>query len=204
MQKPALGEIPHITWCTSLPIHAAGLYDVEDGPKIFDYVVSSYVPNLATLLSAKRLPAQYRSTPLLLVPQPTTHGHSPPSGTADEAATIQMIRSSSSHLHVTQLDVREASTSAVLQNIRECNWVHLFCRGVQDVGSPTNSAFLLADGRLTLPEIMKQSFSHVELAVLLSGQTATGDKELPEEAMHLAAGMLVAGCRNVVATMWMT
>ena len=49
---------------------------------------------------------------------------------------------------------------------------------------------------------MKQSFSHTELAVLSACQTAKGDSELPEEAIHLAAGMQMAGYRSVVATMW--
>ena len=33
-------------------------------------------------------------------------------------------------------------------------------------------------------------------------QTSTGDEKLSEEAVHLAAGMLAAGYRGVVATMW--
>ena len=49
---------------------------------------------------------------------------------------------------------------------------------------------------------MKQSFSHAELAFLSACQTAKGDSELPEEAIHLAAGMLMAGYGSVVGTMW--
>jgi len=49
---------------------------------------------------------------------------------------------------------------------------------------------------------MKQSFSHTELAFLSACQTASGDHKLPEESIHLAAGMLIAGYRSVVATMW--
>jgi CHAT domain-containing protein len=33
-------------------------------------------------------------------------------------------------------------------------------------------------------------------------QTATGDKALSDEAIHLAAGMLFAGYGGVIATMW--
>ena len=86
--------------------------------------------------------------------------------------------------------------------MRECHWIHLACHGVQDATNVTDSAFVLVDGRLTLREIMKQSFSHTELAVLSACQTAKGDKELSEEAVHLAAGMLLAGYGSIVATMW--
>jgi CHAT domain-containing protein len=86
--------------------------------------------------------------------------------------------------------------------MKECNWIHLACHGVQDTVSPIKSAFSLIDNPLTLQEIMKQSFSHTELAVLLACQTAKGDSELPEEAIHLAAGMPMAGYGSVVATMW--
>ena len=40
------------------------------------------------------------------------------------------------------------------------------------------------------------------LAYLSACQTSTGDEKLSEEAVHLAAGMLAAGYRGVVATMW--
>jgi CHAT domain-containing protein len=49
---------------------------------------------------------------------------------------------------------------------------------------------------------MKQSFTHTELAVLSACQTAKGDSKLPEEAIHLAVGMLMAGYGSVVGTMW--
>lgn len=95
----------------------------------------------------------------------------------------------------------EATLEAVLQSMKHCNWVHFACHGIQDLVRPTDSAFLI-NGRLTLNEIMKQSFSHTELAVLSACQTATGDSEKPEEAIHLAAGMLMAGYGSVVGTMW--
>ena len=42
----------------------------------------------------------------------------------------------------------------------------------------------------------------MELAFLLACQTSTGDEKLSEEAAHLAAGMLAAGYKGVVVTMW--
>ena len=42
----------------------------------------------------------------------------------------------------------------------------------------------------------------VRTAFLSTSDTATDDKALSEEAIHLAAGMLLAGYGGVVATMW--
>ena len=86
--------------------------------------------------------------------------------------------------------------------MKGCNWIHIACHSTQDAATPTESAFFLVDGRLTLKEIMKQSYTHTELAFLSAPQTAKGDSELPEEAIHLAAGMLMAGYGSVVATIW--
>ena len=200
--------MPHITWClagplTFLPIHAAGLYDTEDGPKIFHYVVSSYTPTLSPLLSAMRRsqnPSQM--TRLLTIAQPATPGHTRLPGTVNEVNAIQTLQRETGRLNVIRLDDQKATVAAVLQHIQECSWIHLACHGVQDTNNPINSAFLLFDKPLTLQEIMKRSFSHTELAFLSACQTASGDHELPEEAIHLAAGMLMAGYGSVVATMW--
>jgi len=200
--------MPHITWClagplTFLPIHAAGLYDMEDGAKIFHYVVSSYAPTLSPLLSAKCRPQNpSQMTQLLTISQPATPGQSHLPGTVNEVNAIQTLQDKTGRLNVTRLDDQKATVTAVLQHIQECSWIHLACHGVQDTNNPINSAFLLFDKPLTLKEIMKQSFSHTELAFLSACQTASGDRKLPEEAIHLAAGMLIAGYGSVVATMW--
>ena len=207
LEKPADNAMPHITWClagplTFLPIHAAGLYDGEDGPKIFDYVVSSYTPTLASLLSIQHRPNSSSTTQLLAVSQQATPALRPLPGTVKEVNAIQALQTLTDRLHVTRLDHQDAMAAAVIECMKECNWIHLACHGIQDVNTPIDSAFLLFDGRLTLKQIMKESFSHTELAFLSACQTAKGDSELPEEAIHLAAGMLMAGYGSVVATMW--
>jgi CHAT domain-containing protein len=200
--------MPHITWCltgplTFLPIHAAGCYDTKDAPKIFDYVVSSYTPTLTALLSARRHPPKSNQAPrLLAISQPATPHQMPLPGTIAEVDVVEALGSGTDGLDVTRLDDREATTTAVLHHMKECNWIHLACHGVQDSVSPIKSAFALIDNPLMLQDIMKETFSHTELAVLSACQTAKGDSELPEEAIHLAAGMLMAGYGSVVATMW--
>jgi CHAT domain-containing protein len=200
--------MPHITWCltgplTFLPIHAAGLYDAKDQPKIFDYVVSSCTPTLTALLTSKRHPPRNsEAIRLLTISQPATPGQMRLPGTVDEVNAIQSLQGQTDRLHITRLDGEAATVAAVLQHMKEHSWIHLACHGAQDTDNPTESAFHLFDNPLTLKEIMKESFTHTELAFLSACHTAKGDSKLPEEAIHLAAGMLMAGYGNVVATMW--
>jgi CHAT domain-containing protein len=60
----------------------------------------------------------------------------------------------------------------------------------------------LHDGNLELSTIITKSFPHADFAFLSACQTATGDEKLSEEAVHLAAGLMLAGYRSVIATMW--
>jgi len=148
---------------------------------------------------AKRSTAPGGIPQLLAVSLPATPPEHPLPATVRE---VDAIQASTGRLSITRLNDRKASMAAVLEGMKECNWLHLACHGAQNAASPTDGAFMLFDGDLTLKEIMKQSFSHTELAVLLACQTAKGDKELSGEAVHLAAGMLMAGYESVVGTMW--
>jgi CHAT domain-containing protein len=79
---------------------------------------------------------------------------------------------------------------------------HLACHGVQDQEDPLNSGFCLGDGKLTVSNLMVIKLEHAFLAFLSACETAKGDKNLPDQAIHLAAAMLFCGFRSVVATMW--
>ncbi|KAJ6597306.1 CHAT domain-containing protein [Mycena sp. CBHHK59/15] len=106
-------------------------------------------------------------------------------------------------LPVLSLEEDVATVDRVQQEMRDSRWVHFACHGVQDVSHPTESALLLAgSSHLTLSKIIQLALPHADLAFLSACQTATGDKSLEEESIHLAAGMLLAGYRGVIATMW--
>ena len=64
------------------------------------------------------------------------------------------------------------------------------------------SGFLLHDKILKLSEIVKMSLPKTDFAFLSACQTATGDEKIEDESVHLAAGMLLSGCRGVIATTW--
>jgi CHAT domain-containing protein len=98
----------------------------------------------------------------------------------------------------------EAATVVVVvrDNMRIHNSIHLACHGIQDTSQPLRSGFAMRDGRLELSDIIKIQNMNADLAFLSACQTSTGDERLPEEAVHLAGGMLAAGYQGVVATMW--
>ena len=97
----------------------------------------------------------------------------------------------------------DATVENVVEGMKESNWVHFACHGVQGFSDPTKSALLLAkEARLTLLDMTKLSLPNAELAYLSACQTATGVEQLSEEAVHLTAGMLSAGYRGVIGTMW--
>jgi CHAT domain-containing protein len=137
---------------------------------------------------------------ILVVTQPATPGLDPLRGTLAEA---EQIASHFAH-DVTRLDDAHATVAAVVAAMPAHDWAHFACHGVQDAREPTRSALCLFDGALELAQLMDMALprARMQLAVLSACQSARGDEQLPEEAVHLAAGMLAAGYQSVVATMW--
>jgi CHAT domain-containing protein len=163
-----------------------------------DSVVSSYTPTLEALLKPRSYAGiDGRETGVLVVSQPDTPGFTRISGTKEEAARILSIFPESKVLNSVQ-----GTVAAVLDDMKTHSWVHLACHGLQNSTDPTKSAFALYDGKLTLANLMNLSLSHADLAFLSACQTASGDQKLPEEAVHLAAGMLSVGYKSVIGTMW--
>jgi CHAT domain-containing protein len=101
-----------------------------------------------------------------------------------------------------QLENDRATSENVLEAMEKYGSVHLACHASQNLDQPTQSCFYLHDGSLTLADIAKKSLKNKGMAFLSACQTAAGDKQLPDEAIHLAAGMLVAGYPTVIATLW--
>jgi CHAT domain-containing protein len=89
-----------------------------------------------------------------------------------------------------------------MKAMKDSNWAHLACHGAQRQDEPTKSALILQDGHLTLEEIIRLDLPNAEFAYLSACQTTTGEEKLSDEAVHIAGGMLLAGYRGVVATMW--
>ena len=201
---------PHLTWCLTgptsfFPLHAAGRYDTQEkGSKAYEYVASSYTPTLSILAHALEARSRAPSSPftgILAVSQPNTPGHTPIPKTVQEVRALQEMAEKNG-IDMKWLDSNEATKDAVLKNMQTSTWVHFACHAVQFPLNTSESAFMLADGGLTLAEISENMSASGELAFLSACQTAAGDIDLSEEGVHLAAGMLVAGYSSVIATTW--
>jgi len=208
-----------IWWCPTgplafLPLHAAGIYGCNGRPPpgscISDFAISSYTPTVSSLLQKVKGPdniQQPESSKLLIISQPNTRGRSPIPATTKEMDCIwKAIRPTHGEAlrleHGLEGNPEAASVDRVKSEMEVYGSIHLACHATQDSENPLKSGFYLHDGRLELADIMKQRFSVRELAFLSACQTSTGTEKLSEEAVHLAAGMLAAGYRSVVATMW--
>lgn len=162
-------------------------------------MVSSYTPTVTALLNQRVEQEGSPAHQVLAVAQPNTPHQSSLPGTVTEMASLAESLKESELL---VLNSDGATKDIVLREMGRHPWIHLACHAFQDSADPTKSGFILHDKTLELVDIIKQSFTHTELAVLSACQTATGAMTLPEEAAHLAAGMLIAGYRSVVGTVW--
>ena len=192
---------------TFLPIHAAGLYGTqfsEPEHKVSDFVISSYIPTLSILAPPRTREANLGSNiRLLAVPQPPSDGQFPLPGVYAELEHIRAIIQNSPSAQTTLVEPSVGTVEEVLVQMKEAHWVHFACHGIQDGEHPTDSGLCLADQRrLTLADIISLSCPRGGLAFLSACQTATGDIQLSDEAVHIAAGMLFAGYGGVVGTMW--
>lgn len=189
----------------SLPLHAAGIYEGTHPESIFDYAISSYIPTISLLTERVKRSAQVipeGDTGICLVSQAAAPGLPFIPGTRDEVARVAAIFNHEPDITVLRLEDGEATKTAALSAVRSHGWIHLACHGSQNPKEPLKSSFALADGRLELSTIIKNNSKDAEFAFLSACQTSTGDITLSEESVHLAAGMLVAGYRGVVGTMW--
>ena len=193
--------VHRIWWCPTgplsfLPIHAAGIY--PSGPKLSDMVISSYTPTLTALSNNSRAQTAEKHQ-LLTIALPTESRPQLP-GTGRE---VECVAKHAENFHVLRLLESEATKDRVSEAMESSSWAHFACHGTQESTNPTESCLWLANqSKLTLSDIINLRLENAELSFLSACETATGDKELEEEAVHLAARMLLAGYRGVIATMW--
>jgi CHAT domain-containing protein len=168
---------------------------------VTDYVVSSYTPTLSVLLA--KPPHATPDTKVMVAIHPETPGCSPLPYTREELLRIESIIQSQNLIKLGGVGDPVASVENVLSHLLNVYIAHFSCHGRQNMVNPLESSLILDGGeKLKISQIMEKPMSKASLAFLSVCETGMGAEDLPDEAIHLAASMLFAGFRGVVATMW--
>jgi CHAT domain-containing protein len=212
-QKASGRSRPRLHWCANgifvfLPLHAAGIYQgpVADQVCCSDYVVSSYTPTVSALLRAQARAVSVTSTDIdmLLVGEDCARNPSMNRlwSIQRELEGIESVAKSQRFGSTVEVIAHAATVHQVTERVRSASFLHLACHGIQNQKNALESGFYLSNGMLTISKLMDLQLDKPWLAYLSACETAKGDVEQPDQVMHLAAAMLFAGFKHVVATMW--
>ncbi|KAF6743689.1 CHAT domain-containing protein [Ephemerocybe angulata] len=199
---------PRVWWCPTGPLsflslHAAGIYRGSNRESVFDYVVSSYTPTVTTITDRVKSchSSDGKGSGLFLTSQPNAPGAFPIPGTTKEVRAI-FNKAKESGVRTLKLEGDAMTVGECLQHMQDFSSIHLACHGSQNAAEPLQSRFLFHQGSLELGTILQSNLKNADLAFLSACQTSTGQEKLSDEAVHLTAGMLAAGYRRVLGTMW--
>jgi CHAT domain-containing protein len=204
----ALGAVPpeRIWWCPTgalglLPLHAAGYHTVDDARTVLARSVSSYTPSLSALIAARArarpatadLTATTGAGRPLVVALPSTPGYAALPHVREEAAGLPFEHDT--------LTGPEATVAAVAARLPSCPLAHFACHGRQRATDPMGNGIVLHDGVLTPWTLAGLEVRHGELAYLSACDTALGDADVTDEAVHPAAVLHITGFRHVIAAL---
>lgn len=216
LEDRELGPLRRIWWCPtgpacSLPLHAACIYGVDEhlgsasSPSPPQHFISSYIPSIASLLLARKrgVSRVIRAPFLLLVTQPADDSPVPLAGVLQEKSVIERIVKPS---YLTSLHGELGDRKAVLQGMANHAFIHFACHGIASEEDPLRSYFALAHEKLSLLDILTQdgqTISEAECAFLsVCDSASNASAAAADEALHFASGMLLAGFKSVVGTMY--
>lgn len=180
-----------------VPLHA-GVYPEPEGARsLLDDFDVAYAPSARAAIAARGVTsAGSGNRHLVAVSNPT--GDLPYA-----SLEVDLIRGLfASH---TVLRSGDAATKAkVVDAVRRSSHVHFACHGRYNPKDPLSSHLALADGPLTLREVIDSgSFAGVGLVVASACQSAVTEfSRIPDEAIGFPAGFLQAGAAGIVATLW--
>ncbi|EIN08479.1 hypothetical protein PUNSTDRAFT_68531 [Punctularia strigosozonata HHB-11173 SS5] len=212
--QPCIGRVrPRIWWCPTgpfvhLPIHAAG----AEGTWSSDYVVSSYTPTLGALLTARSsytpVAKQDARALIVAVPRSELPMWADLPGASDESSAVRASLPKGAAISLTSPanksseDDSELTMQLLIDKLPQATILHLACHGYQDPENPLKSGFVMRDEMLTIEKLVPTPLPNAFMAFLSACETAKGDKDQPDQTVHLAATMLFAGFKSVIATLW--
>jgi len=196
-----------VTSCTFIPCGPLAAFpllaaEIVPGQTMADLLVASIALNARSLLGKSRQLTEQSAVYALGDPRPTRQKLA---WAEAEAFTVaKLARKSGLRAHV---KVQKRATRDELSQALEKGYiVDTSCHGRFDLASPLDSALILADRQqLPLHELLSHTVDMrgLRLFILSACQTAVLDLRGPSnEVRSLAAGMLQAGARAVLAALW--
>ena len=182
-----------------LPLHAAGVPVFDHLSRADPYFIPSYTPSLSALITARLNTRGLLPDPkLLIVGAPMVPNLPDLPGVEAECRIARELVPSGRNLLGTF-----ASRRALLKWLPLHSWVHFACHGLHNDNAPFESAFMLPDGHFTLRDIMTTRLGCAGgLAFLSACHTAAPSSSVPNEVLHLSAGIQFCGFASVVGTQW--
>ncbi|MFE1441746.1 CHAT domain-containing protein [Streptomyces sp. NPDC058739] len=195
---PVLENLPssvsRLWWCptgplTLLPIHAAGLPD---------RYICSYATTLRSLAAARTRQSYDDPGAVLVVEQAEVPGLRPlPAARREALNLVTRLRER------TLLTGPKVTPRSLRRALPRHACLHFAGHAGHDPVHPARGGLHCHEGRLTVADISRLRLDRAELAFLSACETARGTEGLPDEPVHLAGALQLAGFTHVVATQWM-
>lgn len=201
----ALVTIVPVGMLSLLPVHAAGGpatpgQPPEDWTYLCDRVTIRYAPNARMLLHTgdrvSKLPPETLS--LLAIAAPDALPSRKLRFAVREIKRISRLWGQRGGLHA----VTDGAYGAVERQLAHHTVWHFACHGVIQPDRILDSALILTGAPLSLRTILTLPPAPRRLAALSACETHQSDLLLPDEAMGLPAGLLLAGFAGVIASHW--
>ncbi|KAG2122474.1 CHAT domain-containing protein [Suillus clintonianus] len=193
---------------TSIPLHAAHPFQMKADrsgkePCLEDLYICSYTPTLSALIRSRQMMKKRRVPPsFVAVGQGQPSGGNGKELLAVDSELELVNKLVPATANRSTVSGEAATRAGALEALEQNTWVHLACHGKQDHKQPYDSHFVMKDAPLTLLDIMEKDIPHAEFAFLSASHTAVGDRETPDEVIHLAAGLQFSGFKSVIGTLW--
>lgn len=188
----ALADARHVVVVPHGRLHYVPFHALHDGSAyVVDRLALSYSPSASVLCSCRSRPATATEPPLVLgVTDPALPG------IAHEVTEVAAA------LDGSRLHVGESATYARLVHLgARARVIHVATHGVFREDSPLFSSVRLADRHLSLFDLYHQRLS-ADLVTLSGCATGLNVVEGGDELVGLTRGLLYAGARAVLVTLW--
>ncbi|MFF7128022.1 CHAT domain-containing protein [Streptomyces sp. NPDC008240] len=190
-----------------LPLHAAHL--PSTGEPLLATCAVAYAPSVRLLLAARHRAAAPLSEPLLVTA--STPGQDGGLLAAQEVETLRRLFAAVGESRDVTGDPPGAEDGCTKGDLVDAlsggSHVHLACHGAYDPTDPLASRLDLGGERITLADLLNsrpRPLERARLVTLSACDTGLVDPRLPDEAIGLPTGILLAGGAGVVCTRWRT